>query len=116
MYADPSFFCLFASVNWIRSYDLVLLERMKMRHLIILIAGVLCFGSCLKEIEPTEPDSDKFGLEVSEQTQQFILNSRDTSYSVEDPDLKLYFNDVPVDLKDIRIRGKSALRFRKTCL
>ena len=60
-----------------------------------------------------EADADRFDLTVSPEKQKIIYDSRDTSYSIEDPDIHLLFNDQPVNLKEIRVRGKSATRYQR---
>ncbi len=60
-----------------------------------------------------EPEVDVFDLYVEGSQQELLYNSRDSSYSIEDPAPKLYFNDQLLDLKEIRIRGKTALRFQR---
>lgn len=71
------------------------------------------FSSCYKEVVLTEPDADLFELLVTEETERFIYESRDTSYSVESEQQLLLFNGTAIALDEIRVRGKSALRFRR---
>ncbi len=70
-------------------------------------------SSCYKEIIYKEPDSDLFQLTVADETEKFIYQSRDTSYTVADHLTTLRFNGEELDLDEIRVRGKSALRFRR---
>jgi spore coat protein H len=69
--------------------------------------------SCYEEVIDTESMQDVFTLEVSAPTQTFIHESRDTAYRIEDPVLQFCLNGEPLELKEIRVRGNSALRFRR---
>jgi len=70
-------------------------------------------SSCYKEVElPPDPDV-VFELSVSPEMQEFIYNSRDTSYSIEEPGMEFFMDKQPLDLKTIKTRGKSALRFQR---
>lgn len=40
--------------------------------------------------------------------QEFIYNSRDTSYTIEESGMAFLLDDQPLDLDEIRTRGKSA--------
>ena len=73
----------------------------------------LLITSCYKEVVNVEPGEDHFEMLVSSAMQEFIYNSRDTGYTVEDPELQLSFNEQVLDLKEIRVRGKSALDYRR---
>ena len=84
-----------------------------MRILFLIVCMLLTLSSCYKEVTNVEPDADRFNLCVSADKQKFIYDSRDTSYTVDDPELKLYFNDQLVELDEIRVRGKSALHFQR---
>ena len=84
-----------------------------MKYAWLIILGSLLFSSCYKEVTVAEPEVDRFDLTVSPETQLFIYNSRDTGYSVEDAVLQLSFNDQVLDLKEIRVRGKSALNYQR---
>jgi len=84
-----------------------------MKYLVPIVCLSITLSSCYKEVSNMEPDADKFNLLVSAEKQKFIYDSRDTSYSIDDPELKLYFNDQLVELDEIRVRGKSALRFQR---
>lgn len=74
---------------------------------------LLLVTSCYREIVNVEPDADRFELLVTPGKQNFIYDSRDTSYTIEDPELRLFFNDQVLDLDEIRVRGKSALRYQR---
>lgn len=71
------------------------------------------FSSCYEEVVFTEPDADLFELLVTGKTEHFIYESRDTSYSVNSEQRLLLLNGTAVELDEIRVRGKSALRFRR---
>ncbi|MCP4309765.1 MAG: hypothetical protein GY790_00750 [Bacteroidetes bacterium] len=82
------------------------------RHM-VLFGMVLLTLSCYREEIDLESEAVVFNLSVSPKVRDFILESRDTSYSVEDPGISLSFNDEIVKLREIRTRGESALRFQR---
>ena len=84
-----------------------------MRLIIPIIVIVLFTASCYREVMYEEADADRFDLSVSSEIQSFIYSSRDSSYSIEDPQLSLHFNDQPVALEKIKVRGNSATRYRR---
>lgn len=71
------------------------------------------FSSCYEEVVLTEPDADLFELLVTDEMERFIYESRDTSYSVNSAQRLLLLNGNTVQLDEIRVRGKSALDFRR---
>lgn len=81
------------------------------RFLVVVV--LLFFSSCYKEVVFPEPDADFFELLVTGEMEQFIYESRDTSYSVNSEQRLLLLNGTAVELDEIRVRGKSALRFRR---
>lgn len=84
----------------------------KIRFIILslLLTGM---GSCYKEVElPPEPDV-VFELSVTPEMQDFIYNSRDTSYTIDEPGMELLLGQQVLDLDKIKVRGKSALRFQR---
>jgi spore coat protein H len=74
---------------------------------------MITMTGCYMEKIDLEPEAEVFNLYVEDSQQELIYNSRDTSYSIDDPPPKLYFNDQLLNLREIRIRGKTALRFRR---
>lgn len=58
-----------------------------------------------------EQNSEKFELTISPELQDFLHQSRDTTYTLDDPGIQFALNDTPVKLKEIRTRGKNALNF-----
>ncbi len=84
-----------------------------MKYLPAIFCILISVSSCYRVEINLEPDSDKFNLKVTPDMQRFIYDSRDTSYTVEEPDLSLTYNDHYVDLKEIKVRGNSALRFKR---
>ncbi len=90
-----------------------------MKNIYIAIGFFLFITSCYKEIIVTDTgvvtDTDKevFELSVSPEMQKFIYSSKDTSYSIEDPDLFLMFNGHQVEIREIRIRGRTTLDFKR---
>ena len=84
-----------------------------MKYPLVIIIALLLASSCYQEVIVAEDNREVFELTVSPGVQEFIYESRDTSYTIEDPDLVLLFNDQPVELREIRTRGKSALRVQR---
>jgi len=84
-----------------------------MKNLHVITCVLLLMTSCYKEVINVEPDADSFKLLVTPEKQDFIYNSRDTSYTIEDPELSLFFNDQELYLEEIRVRGNSALRYQR---
>ena len=52
-----------------------------------------------------------FEIVITPGLQAFLHQSKDTTYSLDDPDIQFLLNDTPLKLKDIRTRGASALNF-----
>ncbi len=84
-----------------------------MRFLILIFVFVLLTASCYREVMYEEVDADWFGLTVTPDKQDFIYSSRDSTYSIEDSELSLSFNDQQVALEEIRVRGNSATRYQR---
>ncbi len=74
-------------------------------------------NSCYKEIElppSAHITTDMvFELLLSPEMQEFIYNSKDTSYTIEEPAMKLLLGGEPLDLKKIKTRGQTALDFQR---
>lgn len=70
-------------------------------------------NSCYKEVELPPTLDVVFELSLSPQMQEFIYNSRDTSYTIEEQGMEFLMNNKDLDLKVIKTRGKSALRFQR---
>lgn len=102
----PSFFTFFAFGN--KGTEILPTGR----H-IILLGLMLLTLACYREEIDIERESVVFNLSVYPEIQNFILESRDTSYSVEGPDVSLSFNDEALMLREIRTRGESALRYQR---
>ncbi len=84
-----------------------------MRYALLFITLSFSMVSCYREVYSLEPDAERFNLQVTAETQSFIYESRDTSYTIEDPELRLFLDDRLLELREIRVRGKSALRFQR---
>lgn len=81
-------------------------------HIILLLIGSLILStSCYREEVLQENNVEKFEILISPDLQAFLHQSRDTSYTLDDPGIQFSLNDVPLDLKEIRIRGANALNF-----
>jgi len=70
-------------------------------------------SSCYKEIELPPSHHVVFELSLSSEMQEFIYNSRDTSYTIDESGMEFFLGSEPMDLKEIKTRGKSALSFRR---
>jgi len=84
-----------------------------MRHIVFIATLLLLALSCYREVPYEEANADTFDLSVSQEMQQFIYDSRDTTYAVQDASLALSFNGEAIELKEIRVRGKSATRYQR---
>ena len=84
-----------------------------MKYPLVIIIALLLASSCYQEVIVAEDNREVFELMVSPGIREFIYESRDTSYTIEDPDLTFLLNDQPVDLKEIRTRGQTALKYQR---
>lgn len=96
-----------------------------MNKVCIIICTMLFMTSCYKEVHLPEytndevfelsEDSEKgvFQLFVQPELQERIFNSKDTAYTLEDPELVLMLNDRDLDIKEMRIRGRTTLDYRR---
>jgi spore coat protein H len=82
-------------------------------RLIILTLVLTTLSSCYKEVEFQLDTGAVFDLSVTPEMQEQIYDSRDSSFILEEPGLALFLDDQLLDLHEIRIRGKSALRFQR---
>ena len=76
----------------------------------IVLAGI---SSCYREVVLTDTAEEVFELFVSPEMQDFLYNSRDTSYSIDDPELQLLLQDHPLNVIEMKIRGKSSRNFQR---
>ena len=70
-------------------------------------------SSCYKEVELPVDTAVVFELEVTPEMQEFIYNSRDTSYIIDEAGMAFTLDRQSLDLDEIKTRGKSALRFQR---
>ena len=78
--------------------------------ILIILSGTL-MGSCYKEVDlPPAPEA-VFELNISTEMQEFLFNSRDTSYIIDEPGMEFLFAGEPLDLDLIKTRGKTALDY-----
>lgn len=83
------------------------------------IGMLLLLSSCYKELEEcktvevSDRNKEVFELSVSPGMQEIIYSSRDSSYSINEPGLSLRFNDRLIEIKDIRVRGRTTLDFKR---
>ncbi|MGW8314240.1 MAG: CotH kinase family protein [Bacteroidales bacterium] len=78
---------------------------------------VFFLHSCYREVELEGPlpgeQQDVFEMTVSPEMQELLYASRDTSYSILEPELSLSLNGQLLPIRKMSIRGKSALDFRR---
>ncbi len=86
------------------------MQSLRLIFITIVLTGLT---SCYQEVVITTTDEDVFELSVSPEMQDFIYSSKDTSYSIDDPDLKLMLYGHPLDLVEVKIRGRNALKFKR---
>jgi spore coat protein H len=60
-----------------------------------------------------ETADEVFEMFVSPEMHDFIYSSRDTAYTITEPELQFLLNDEALDLKEIKVRGKNALNYRR---
>ncbi len=96
-----------------------------MNKVCIIIGLILLMTSCYKEVilpeytddEIFELSGDKgkgiFQLFIQPDLQELIYTSKDTAYTLEDPELVLMLNDEELILKEMRIRGRTTLDYRR---
>lgn len=71
-------------------------------------------NSCYKEVVvESDIQKDVFDLSMMPETLEFVHNSRDTVFSIQDPELSLSFNEREVALDKMRLRGVTTLKFRR---
>ena len=86
-----------------------------MRHFRFIIPAIflIWISSCYKVVEVPLYSGAVFELSVSPEMQEFIYDSRDTSYTIYEPHMTFSLDNWPLDLEEIRTRGKSALRYQR---
>jgi len=82
-------------------------------RIFLLAILMACTSSCYKETIEFECQREVYDLIMSTDIYETILESRDSVITVEGIDLELFYNGIPVEIKKIRTRGKSALRYRR---
>ncbi|MEA3460993.1 MAG: hypothetical protein U9R49_03870, partial [Bacteroidota bacterium] len=72
----------------------------------IIIAAIILVSiqSCYKEVELPHDPEVVFGLSVSPSMQEFIYDSRDTSYTIDEPGMSFLLDGLPLKLDEIRTR------------
>lgn len=83
------------------------------RRFIWFLAAVIGLSSCYREVAVPETADEIFELFVSPEMHDFIYSSRDTAYTINEPGLSLSMNEEALDLKEIKVRGKNALNYRR---
>ncbi len=87
-----------------------MVHTIKLIIISLVLAGII---SCYREVVLTDTAEEVFELFVSAEMQDFLYSSRDTSYSIDDPELQLFLHDQPLDLVEMKIRGKTSLNFQR---
>ena len=82
------------------------------RNIILLILLTAAF-SCYREVELELDTGAVFELSVTPAMQDQIFESRDTAYIIDKAGTLLLLDDQQLDLDEIRVRGKSALHYRR---
>ena len=70
-------------------------------------------SSCYREVVINDTVEDVFELFVSTEMQDFLYSSRDTVYSINDSELQLLLYDHPLDLDEMKVRGKNSVNFQR---
>jgi len=81
--------------------------------LIIISLVLVGITSCYREVVLTDTAEEVFELAVSPEMQDFLYSSRDTNYSIDDPDIQLLLHDRALDLVEMKIRGKSSRNYQR---
>ena len=76
----------------------------------MVLAGI---SSCYREVVITDTAEEVFELFVSPEMQDTLYNSRGISYSIDDPEIQLFLHDQPLDLVEMKVRGKTSLNFQR---
>jgi len=92
---------------------MILRKKVSYIKLFIPVLILICVSSCYKEVELPLDTTLVFELLVTPEMQEFIYDSRDTSYTISEADMEFTLDKQPLDLDEIRTRGKSALRFQR---
>jgi spore coat protein H len=92
---------------------MIIRKKVSYIKLVIPVLILICVSSCYKEVELPLITGAVFELEVSPAMQEFIYDSRDTSYTIAEPGMLFTLDEQPLDLHELRTRGKSALQFQR---
>lgn len=84
-----------------------------MKHFYMILGMALLLNSCYSEIEVRDLPMEVFELSLSPEMEDFVFNSRDTAYIIEDPELSVVFNKHPLFVREMRVRGRTTLDFRR---
>jgi len=79
----------------------------------IMLAGI---SSCYREVVIPDKVDDVFEMFVSAEMQDFIYNSRDTVYPINDLQLQLFFHDDPLYLDGGIFKNGDFARLSPGCL
>lgn len=80
---------------------------------IILLLLLTAASSCYREVELQLDTGAVFELSVAPAMQDQIYDSRDTSYIIDKAGTLLLLDNQQLDLDEIRVRGKSATKYRR---
>jgi spore coat protein H len=82
-------------------------------RLIVCIVLLMMVASCDNEMPDDDVNRDVFELIVSGDERRDILSSRGSSILLNNKTLELHYKGLPVEVKRMKTRGKSALMFRR---
>lgn len=84
---------------------------MKLFYMVIGI--ILLLSSCYSELEVADSPMEVFELSLSTEMEDFVFSSTDTAYVIEDPELSVAFNEHPLFVSEMRVRGRTTLDYRR---
>ncbi len=84
-----------------------------LKHFYIIIGMILLLSSCYREMEVGDLPMEVFELSLSPEMEDFVFNSTDTAYVIEDPELSVAFNEHPLFVSEMRVRGRTTLDYRR---
>lgn len=79
----------------------------------LIILMLIALSSCRREMILPPASDAVFELLVSPDMQEFIYNSRDTSYIIDEAGMEFLFDGQPLMLKTLKTRGKTALDYQR---
>lgn len=84
-----------------------------MKLIYMVIGIILLLSSCYRELEVADLPMEVFELSLSPEMVDFVFNSRDTAYVIEDPELSVTFEKHPLFVREMRVRGRTTLDYQR---